>query len=142
MNYRLILFSVLLFSGSISARDCKQILTKEYFKTSAKLANAMSKNDPFTIIYLRKRYDSLKDTKDLISELDRGDRGEILQSLLMGLNPKKISRQKAKKLILEIHKINGLCFPHKKISWLSLSDLSEGLEEGWLEKALKKGSNR
>ncbi len=139
MNYRLILFSALLFSGLVHAKPCKRVLTKEYFKMSAKLARAMKKNDPFTIIYLRKKYDSLKDTKDLISELDQGDGGVILQEILLGLNPKKVSRQKAKKIILEIHKINGFCFQHKKVSWLSISDLAEGLEEGYLEEALNKG---
>ena len=115
------------------------MLTKEYFKISAKLARAMQKNDPFTIIYLRKKYDSLKDTKDLISELDKGDDGVILQEILMGLNPKKISKHKAKNIIFKIHKVNGFCYYDKKLSWISLSDLSEGLEEGILEKALNKG---
>ena len=139
MKTLLILFGLSLFSGSLFAKSCKQLLTKEYFKISAKLANAMRKNDPFTIIYLRKKYDSLKDTKDLISELDKGDDGEILQGILLGLNTKKISRQKAKRIVFDIHKINGFCFPGKRLSWLTLSDLSEGLEEGYLQEALKKG---
>jgi hypothetical protein len=139
MKILLILFGLTLFSGPLLARSCKQLLTKEYFKISAKLARAMKKNDPFSIIYLRKRSDSLKDTKDLISELDIRDDGEILQEILLGLNTKKISRPKAKRIIFDIHKINCFCFPGKRLSWMSLSDLSEGLEEGYLEEALKKG---
>lgn len=139
IKYRLFLFSLFLFSGSLFAQNCKNILTKEYFKISAKLALAMKKNDPFTIIYLRKKYDSLKDTKDLISELDKREDGILLSEILLGLNPQKISKRNAKRIILEIHKINGFCFPGKKLSWMSISDLSEGLEEGYLEKALNKG---
>lgn len=141
---KLILFSSLLFTGTLYAKSCSSLLTREYFRMSAKLARAQSKGDPFTQIFLRRKVNSLKDTKDLMKELSTGREGQILHDLLLGVDTRKISKKNARKIVFAVYNNNGFCFVPKqplpggeKITWLSLEDLTEGLESGYLQKALE-----
>ena len=79
-----------------------------------------------------------------MKELQTGKEGKILYDLLIGLDAKRITRKKARQIIFTIYNNNGFCFLPKtplpggeKITWLSLSDIAEGLESGYLETAVK-----
>ena len=146
-NYlaKVILFSLITFPfiETLHARSCKSLLTREYFRLSSKLGRAQSKGDPFTMVFLRQKVTSLRDTTDLMKELATGKEGRILYDLLLGVNTKMISRKKARQIVFAVYNKNGFCFVPKKplpggekISWLSLEDLTEGLESGYLERAL------